>query len=72
MRIKIKIASSHTVRKDRELATHPCEIIIRGTHNHNMQSIHGLQELRVTPDIKDTFFQYFELGKYSRPFLRHC
>lgn len=62
MEIKIKLVTKFTVRKNRELATHPCIIIIKGNHNHHTQSAQAVRELRVLPETKDTFFKYFELG----------
>lgn len=63
MTIKINISSKFTVRKDGDRATHPCEVIIRGTHNHNLESASALQELRVTQKTRNTSFKYFDQGK---------
>lgn len=63
MDIKIKLITKHTYMKDKDVRTHPCMIIIEGVHNHNLQSASALQQLRVLPETKEAYFQYFNLGK---------
>ncbi|KAK3881742.1 hypothetical protein Pcinc_013825 [Petrolisthes cinctipes] len=60
MDIKIKLITRHTCKKDKDVRTHPCMIIIEGVHNHHTQA--ALQQLRVLRETKDDYFKYFNLG----------
>ncbi|KAK4300177.1 hypothetical protein Pmani_027605 [Petrolisthes manimaculis] len=61
MDIKIKLITRHTCKKDKDVKTHPCMIIIEGEHNHHTQAASTLQQ-RVLPETKDNYIKYFNLG----------
>lgn len=63
MDIKIKLITKVTCKRDKDVKTHPCTVIIKGVHNHNTESASALLQLRVLPETIDAFFKYFDLGK---------
>ena len=64
MNIKVKHVTKNTVKKNKLVKTHPCFITIRGEHNHSTDSATALRQLRILPDTREKFFNYFETGKY--------
>lgn len=63
MDMKIKLITRDTYKRDKDVRTHPCMIIIKGVHNHPTDSASALQQLRVLPDTKNAYFKYFNIGK---------
>lgn len=62
MDVTIRPTTKANVKKDKLMATHPCFIKLKGQHNHSLQSAETLSQLRVLPETKQTFFEYFEQG----------
>ena len=60
--VTIKRLSISTMKKDKLTRTHPCNIVMKGHHNHSIQSAAALKELRVHPDVSDQFEEYFGQG----------
>ena len=58
----IKRCTASTSAKDNLVKTHPCDITIRGRHNHAVRGAAALKELRVLPEVADHFDLYFEQG----------
>ena len=63
MDIKIKLITKVTCKRDKDVRTHPCMIMIEGVHNHPTEAASALQELRIPQETRDTFFKYFDMGK---------
>jgi len=63
VKIKIRLIMKTTCKRDKDVRTHPCTVIIEGVHNHHTESASALQQLRVLPETRDAFFKYFDLGK---------
>lgn len=63
MDMKIKLITKTTCKRDRDVKTHPCTVVIEGVHNHHTESASALHQLRVLPETRDAFFKYFDLGK---------
>ncbi|KAK4317593.1 hypothetical protein Pmani_011329 [Petrolisthes manimaculis] len=60
--IKIRVVTTKTNRKDPGRRHHPCVVLIKGTHNHPTESTTALKQLRVLPETKEEFYQYFCMG----------
>lgn len=67
--MKIGAITKNTIKRDKERQTRPCHILLRGEHNHDIQSAEALQQLRVLPETKEKFFKYFEAGMYMERLL---
>ncbi|XP_066968606.1 uncharacterized protein [Macrobrachium rosenbergii] len=60
--IKIKLITKATFKMDKKVRDFSCYITIQGRHNHSTESAAALKQLRVLPDTKEEFMQYFALG----------
>ncbi|KAK4311004.1 hypothetical protein Pmani_017477 [Petrolisthes manimaculis] len=59
----IKPVTKITVERDKYRAQYPCFIVIKGTHNHSLESTMGLP-----PETREEFLilKNFEMGEYDR------
>lgn len=62
MDVNINILTKRAKEKDPTLKTHPCTVVIKGSHSHSVQSASALNELKVLPSTRDIFFSHFDLG----------
>lgn len=69
--LRIKPVSKITIQRDQYRAQYPCFIVLKGAHNHSLESAMGLQQLRVLPKTREEFFRYFEMGEYDRFTYHH-
>ncbi|KAK3891390.1 hypothetical protein Pcinc_004689 [Petrolisthes cinctipes] len=60
--LRIKPVSKITVQRNKYRAEYPCFIVIKGTHNHSLESAMGLRQLRVLPETREELFKYFEMA----------
>ncbi|KAG0724859.1 hypothetical protein GWK47_004911 [Chionoecetes opilio] len=57
-------------KRDKYRAKYPCIIVIKGTHNHPLESAIGLGQPRVLPETRE-FIKYFEMGMTTAQAHRH-
>lgn len=63
--LRIKPASKSILKVDKYRAQYPCFIVIKGTHNHSLESAAGLRQLRVLPETREELFKYYDMGEYD-------
>lgn len=60
--VKIKYATINTRYKDKYVDSHPCVMVIKGHHNHSLESAESLGQLKLTGRAKAVLFKCYESG----------